>query len=152
MRDIQIPPIHLIGIALPFKTTNAYGRSAVDCGGLWHRFLSEGMHDKIPGMVGPEIHAVYYDYEGDHTGPYAFFLGCPVHPGTALPEGLCSLEIPSGKYAVVTAKGVLPDSVLSAWSAIWTSGIERAYRPDFEIYGEKTLDPQNSEVDIFVSI
>jgi predicted transcriptional regulator YdeE len=152
MQKVQIPSFRLIGIGLPFKTTNDYGRSAVDCGGLWHKFMSEGLHERIPGMVGPEIHAVYHDYDGDHSQPYAFFLGCKVHPETEVPEGLASLEIPTGDYAVVTARGVLPESVMKAWSGIWQSGMVRAYRPDFEVYGERTLDPEHSEVDIFISI
>ena len=147
-----IAAFRLIGIALAQKTTNDYGRSAVDCGSLWHRFMSEDILSKIPGALSPEIFAVYHDYDGDHTQPYAFFLGAQVPAGTVAPEGLVALDIPAGEYTVVTAKGVLPGSVMKAWSGIWTSNMARAYRPDFEVYGEKTMDPENSEVDIYVSV
>ena len=147
-----ISAFRLIGIALPEKTTNDYGRSAVDCGGLWHRFMSEDILSKIPALMSPEIHAVYHDYDGDHTQPFAFFLGGQVPAGTQATEGLVALDIPAGDYDVVTAKGVLPGSVMKAWSGIWTSDMPRAYRPDFEVYGEKTMDPEHSEVDIYISV
>jgi len=152
METNLIPGFRLIGIGLPTKTTNDYGRSAVDCGGLWHKFMTEGLHQRIPGMIGPEIHAVYHDYDGDHTQPYAFFLGCKVLEEAEVPAGLSELVIPTGEYTVITARGVLPDSVMRAWSGIWASGMDRAYRPDFEVYGEQTMDPENSEVKIYLSV
>ena len=152
METHLIPGFRLIGIGLPTKTTNDYGRSAVDCGGLWHKFMSESLHERIPGMIGPEIHAVYHDYDGDHTQPYAFFLGCKVMEDVEVPAGLQELVVPTGDYVVLTARGVLPDSVMKTWSEIWASGMERAYRPDFEVYGMQTLDPADSEVEIFLSV
>jgi len=147
-----IEAFRLIGIALPYKTSNDYGRSAVDCGGLWHRFISDDVLNHIPGLLSPEVFAVYHDYDGDHTQPYAFFLGGRVEPGTEPPEGLSVLDIPEGEYTSVIATGVVPDSVMKAWDEIWASDIPRAYRPDFEVYGEGATDPENSEVDIFISI
>jgi predicted transcriptional regulator YdeE len=152
MDKTLIPGFRLIGIGLPNKTTNDHGRSAVDCGGLWHKFMSESLHDRIPGMLGPEIHAVYHDYDGDHTQPYRFFLGCKVTEEVSVPEGLAELVVATGDYAIITARGVLPDSVMKAWSGIWASGIKRAYRPDFEVYGEQTMDPSDSVVEIFLSV
>jgi len=33
---------------------------------------------------------------------------------------------------------------------IWQSDIDRKYIADFDVYGEKALDSQNAEVDIYV--
>src|SRR5689334_22323189 len=98
MDSKAIHEMHLVGISLPGKTTNDHGQSAIDCGNLWQQFLSGGYHDRIAGKTSDEVLAVYYDYEGDHTKPFAYFIGCKVRPGTNAPEGMQRLIIPSGNY------------------------------------------------------
>ena len=91
-------PTTLIGIKLPHKTSNVNEQAMADCGSLWQKFEQEGIFNKVPGKTAFEIYAVYYNYEGDHTQPYSYFIGCPVAPGTEVPEGLQTLEIPAQNY------------------------------------------------------
>jgi predicted transcriptional regulator YdeE len=143
--------IRLIGIALPHTTTNKNGQSAIDCGLLWQQFGNENCAAAITGRIGNTIIAVYYGYEGDHTLPYHYFIGCPVEISADVPEGMNDLYIPKDVYQKLSAKGVMPDCVADAWRTIWAGNIPRAYHFDFEVYDQRSQDWQNAEVDIYVS-
>lgn len=152
MNIIELKEIRLIGLSLPTKTTNASGKSAVDCGNLWQKFEKENYADKIPNKSGDEILAVYHQYEGDHAHPYSYFIGCKVEAGTRIPEGLDSLLIPQGRYQKILAAGKMPDCVANTWKKISDSNIPRAYRADFEVYDLRSKDWNNAEVDVYLSI
>lgn len=68
----------LAGLKLPQKTTNEGGQSNINCGGLWQKFNTENIAARIQDKLGAEIYAVYFDYEGDHTKPFSYFIGCKV--------------------------------------------------------------------------
>ncbi|MXN92249.1 AraC family transcriptional regulator [Flavobacterium sp. Sd200] len=142
----------LIGIELGKKTYNAKGQSAIDCGSLWQQFISEDIANKITGKLSNDVYAVYFDYEGDHTKPYSFFIGCKVSNDATIPERLDSISIPEQNCTVITAKGKMPDCVANAWQEIWKSDTERAYGYDFEVYNELSADWENATVDIYLSI
>jgi predicted transcriptional regulator YdeE len=152
MSDIGKGQIRLAGLALKKKTFNANGQSAIDCGTLWQEFEKRNIVQQITNRIGDEIFAVYYDYEGDHTKPYAYFIGCRIQPDAGVPEGLDSLRIPSQDYRIMKATGKIPDCIAAAWQQIWTSDIPRAYKYDFEIYDERSRNWQAAEVDIFLSV
>jgi predicted transcriptional regulator YdeE len=157
---ITLPSFQFIG--LPLRTSN---EKMQDIGAHWGRFYSENILDKIPGKVDNEVLGLYTDYEGDHTKPYTLILGCrvdPSHAMTYLPSGthgshginniLVSRIIPESKYAVFAAKGKMPDCIMKAWSEIWNSGIDRAFKFDFEVYSAKSQNPEDAEVDIYISV
>lgn len=144
--------IHLAGIALPFKTINKNGQSMKDGGDLWTRFEKEKIADKIPNKLSNDVIAVYYEYEGDHTKPFSYFIGCKVKRGTDVPKGLDTLTIPAGNYQKITAKGEMPDCIANKWREIWQSDILRAYKTDFEVYDERSRDWSDAEVDIYLSV
>ena len=152
MTNTEIGEMTLIGLSLKKKTSNANGQSAIDCGSLWQEFEKENYTARIPVKLTNEILAVYYQYEGDHTKPFSYFIGCKVNPGAAIPQGMDSLLIPKGIYQKIIAKGKMPDCVANAWKEIWGSDIPRAYQYDFEIYDERGKDWNNAEVDIFLSV
>jgi len=149
---VQKDEIKLIGIILEKKTTNTSGQSAIDCGNLWQKFLSEGIANLIPGKIKDEILAVYFNYEGDYTKPFSYFIGCRVSDKQIIPNGLTGLIIPALKFQVFSAKGRMPECIAKAWENIWKSNINRAYRFDYEVYGEKSLDFENAEIEIFLSV
>jgi predicted transcriptional regulator YdeE len=45
----------------------------------------------------------------------------------------------------------MPGCIAKAWKEIWDSKIERAYQYDFEVYGEKSRDWRNAEVEVYLS-
>lgn len=144
--------IYLTGIALPEKTTNDNNQAMKDCGGLWEKFEKGGYFTKIPQRIEDKVYAVYFDYEGDHTKPYSYFIGCRIEPGSPVPEDMESVVIPPGDFKMFTAKGKMPECIGTTWGKIWEADIKRAYKADFEIYDERSRDWENAEVDIFISI
>jgi predicted transcriptional regulator YdeE len=117
-------------------------------GELWGRFMAGGMAEQIPGRTDASIMALYCEYEGDHTRPYTFFLGCPVAPGTEAPEGLVSRDVPAGAYALFAAEGAQPQALIETWGRIWTADLSRRYETDYEIH--RPGDP--GRVDVFVGV
>ncbi len=151
MNKIKKTEFKLIGLKLTHKTTNEGGQSGIDCGNLWQKFELENFAERITNKLGEDIYAVYFDYEGDHTKPFSYFIGCKVKMDAVILQGMDSLLIPTDNYVKVTAKGKMPDCVANSWKEIWNSTLERTYQFDFEKYDEKSKDWSNAEVEIFVS-
>ncbi len=147
----NIEAFKLIGLKLNGKTTNENGQSGVDCGNLWQQFERDNFADRIPGKLSDEVYAVYFDYDGDHTQPFSYFIGCKVKIHAEAPQGMSSLIVPAGNFSKVIAKGTMPDCVADSWKNIWDSETDRTYEYDFEVYDQRSKDWNNAEVDIFVS-
>lgn len=148
----QMESFKLIGLKLDKKTSNADGQAAVDCGSLWQKFMGESIADKITGKLSPNIYAVYFDYDGDRTNPYSFFIGCKVGQEVVTPEGLESIYIPNQIYTIISATGKMPECVANTWEDIWKSDINRAYGYDFEVYTIFRADWSDVVVDIYLSV
>lgn len=144
--------IRLLGIDLGRTTSNLDNQSAKDCGALWQKFETEQLKEKIPGKKNDDVYAVYYDYEGDHTKPFRYFIGCKVGEDVIMPAGLEELKIPAGLYALIIAKGKMPDCIANAWKSIWSSNIKRAYNCDFEVYDQRSKNWDAAEVDLYISV
>ncbi|MFC3415273.1 GyrI-like domain-containing protein [Algoriphagus hitonicola] len=147
-----LPSFELIGLKLPHKTRNQDGQSNRDGGQLWQKFEQEQIASQIPQKFNEDIYAVYFDYEGDHSDPFSYFVGCRVAPGSTLPDGLDRLIIPAQTYQKLKAEGPMPDCIAELWKEIWKSDLPRAYIVDFEIYGEKSKNWNHAEIDVFLSI
>jgi predicted transcriptional regulator YdeE len=125
----------------------------------WSKFFAEGVLAKVPNKVDPTIYAVYTDYASDRNGDYTFFIGAKVSDTSATPAGMVAKKVPAGKFAVVaSARGRVQNVVPQAWQQIWSLedksqlGGARSYKADFEIYDQRSRDPQDSQVDIYVGI
>ena len=151
MDKTKKPEFKLIGLKLDKKTTNEGGQSSIDCGNLWQKFETQNFEGRILDKLSNEIYAVYFDYEGDYTKPFSYFIGCKVKIDSDAPQGMDNLIIPAGSFTKVIAKGKMPDCVANSWKDIWSSKTDRAYKYDFEIYDERSKDWSNAEVEIFVS-
>lgn len=55
--------------------------------------------------VGDEIYVVYFDFQGDYTKPFSYFIGCKVKTDTDVPKGMENLVIAENNYMKLTAKG-----------------------------------------------
>jgi predicted transcriptional regulator YdeE len=148
---MKVESFNIIGISV--RTTNENGKSSQDIGTLWERFYKENAASKILGKINEEIYSVYTDYESDYKGSYTTIIGCKVNSLNNIPGGMTGKEIVEGNYKVYTAKGKIPDAVVNQWMEIWNdSDLNRAYTSDFEVYGEKSQDPANAEVDIYIAV
>jgi predicted transcriptional regulator YdeE len=123
----------------------------------WQRFFQEGILAKIPNKIGGNIYAVYSDYANDHNGEYDYMIGAMVKEGTVAPPGMAAKSVPGGRYAVLTTdKGPLAKVVPQAWLAVFKledeKKLRRTYKVDFEIYDQRSQDPQNAQVDLYLGI
>ena len=116
-------------------------------------FLSNQIIDKIPNKVDLAVYSMYTDYEKDYTKPYTTLIGCKVSSLENIPIGMIGRQIVGGTYKKITAKGNLTDGIVyNEWVSIWNSDLKRTYSADFEIYGGKSRNPCDAEVNIFVAI
>jgi predicted transcriptional regulator YdeE len=138
----------IVGISI--RTNNQ--KAANDLGKLWSKFIGENTTKKIPNKVSDDIYSIYTDYESDHNGDYTNIIGYQVSSLDDIAIGLVSKEIPMSEYQKFTAKGKFPDCVQSKWGEIWNSEIKRSYVADFEVYGDKSMNMTDAEVDIFISV
>jgi len=105
-------------------------------------------------IIGIAVETIYTDFESDYTGKYTAIIGHKVATLDAIPIGMVSKTIPSGKYQSFIAKGTMPAAVGITWQQIWAKGktLNRAYQADFEIYGAKAQNGDNSLVNIYVGV
>lgn len=147
-----LAPFKIIGIST--ETTNENGKAAMDLGRLWEQFFNENIPGKIANKLSDEIYSIYTDYESDYTGNYKAIIGLKVDSLDSIPGDLIGREFEGGTYKKFVAKGKLPDAVASTWNEIWEkdSELKRIYTADFEVYGQKSQNGENSEVEIFIAV
>lgn len=151
MDTIKIDSFHVIGISI--RTTNENGQSAKDIPILWQKFMSEGILDQIPNKINNSVYCIYTDYEKDHTKPYTTILGCKVENLNVVPDQMITKTIEGTSYQKFIAKGdLMQGAVYNEWVKIWNSEMERTFTADFEVYDERSLNPENAEMDIFVAV
>ena len=152
MELTQIESFNIIGIAVKTDNNDPIKLNH-DMQNLWNKFTSKNIISQIPGKVDSNVYCVYTEYEGDYTKPYLALLGCKVDNLDNVPAGLVGKNFSGGSYNKYTAKGnLLQGIVYEKWKYIWSSDIARTYIADFEIYGEKSQNLENAEVDIFIGI
>lgn len=151
MQNVKIEPFKIIGIST--RTTNKNEQATKEIAKLWERFMSENIMTLIPNKVDNTVYSLYTEYDGDHTEPYTAILGCKVEKLDIIPKGMIGKSFDSGHYAKTTAKGDLTKGlIVNHWFKIWEMHLERKFTADFEVFGKKTLDPTNAEVDFLVAI
>jgi predicted transcriptional regulator YdeE len=141
------------------RTNNAQEMSGNGkIGDVWQTFLQPSLVAKIPNKVGVDLVAVYTDYETDHTGHYTYLLGLPITSAESLPGTLTVRQVPAGRYAVFSSgRGPLTQVVKDVWQRIWSMtpeelGGTRAFQTDFEIYDQRSADPANAQIDVYVGL
>jgi predicted transcriptional regulator YdeE len=157
-RIVELPEFSVIGIQA--RTSNAKemtGEGAIPK--QWGRFFKEGIADKIPNKVDSTIYAVYTGYARDRNGEYDFIVGMKVSGVSDIPPGMVATKVPGGTYAAVTsAKGPVAQVVPQAWQQVWSLddhkqlGGARAYKADFELYDQRSQNPQDSQVDLYLGL
>lgn len=142
----------LIGIST--RTTNKDNQAAKDLERLWGDFHTNKIMEKIPNKQSNEVYAVYTDYKSDFSDEYTTIIGVPVSSLDDIPEGLIGREFDPQNFRKFIAKGKMPDAVVATWSDIWKRDEElnRSYTYDLEVYGERSQDKDNPEVDIYIGV
>ena len=151
MENVKIEPFKVIGIAV--RTTNQDGQAGHDIQALWQKFMEQGIQEKIPNKVSNDILSIYTNYEGDYMQPYDTILGCKVSDLTDIPDGMVGQSFDGGNYAKFLTKGDLTKGIVyNAWVDIWSKPLARNYAADFEVYDQRSQNPNDAEVDIFLGL
>jgi predicted transcriptional regulator YdeE len=59
----------------------------------------------------------------------------------------------AGSNIKYTSKGKMPEAILKTWTEIWQDAqLNRAYRADITVHGQKYFDGDNAEVETYISI
>jgi predicted transcriptional regulator YdeE len=141
----------IIGISI--VSTNEGGKSIEEMGKLWGKFYSDGVSEKILNKESDEVYSIFTDYESDYTGKYRAIIGHKVKALDEIPTGLIGREFKGGKYIKLVAKGEMPDAIVEVWKKVWKEDkeLKRRYTADFEVYGKKSQNGAESEVDVFIA-
>lgn len=125
---------------------------------LWSGFMPR--RKEILNAIGTDLYNIQInpaDFDFKPDTPFIKWAAVPVSNFDVVPEGMKSLEIPEGLYAVFTYKGDQTQAA-SFFKAIYTewlpaSGYVLDTRPQFEILGDKYKpnDP-NSEETIWIPV
>lgn len=123
------------------------------------KYFHQGLSEKIKGRKHPGTTlSIFANYESDFTGEYTYFIGEEVKSLQDIPEGFETLIIPAQTYIKFTSQpGPMPDVCIAMWQKIWKMspsdlGGTRAYIADFEVYDERSHDPQNTILDIYIGV
>lgn len=147
----------VVGIAVRTNNAKEAGPDGI-IGKQWGRFFGEGVAAKIPNRADENIVAVYTDYASDVNGDYTFLIGARVTNAESLPEGLVAKTVPAGRYAVFTSeRGPVQKVVVDTWKKVWATpkrelGGDRAYKTDFELYGQRAQNPADAVMEIHIGI
>jgi AraC family transcriptional regulator len=127
---------------------------------LWSRFMP--LRNSIINTVGPELYSVQFyvvDFfkKFNSNNPFEKWACREVLNFEDIPDGMSTIEIPEGLYAVFHYKGD-NSTAAEAYNYIFTEWLPKSdylldSRPHFEILGEayKYNDP-DSEEDIYIPI
>ncbi len=151
MKNLLLEEFNIIGIEV--RTTNNNEQGVSDIGSLWQRFINEQIIDKIPNKINNTIYSIYTEYAGDYTQPYTTLIGCKVYHLEEIPIGMRGMKFNKGTYQKFVATGDMSANIVAnKWNEIWNTNINRAYTQDFEVYDEKSHNPNNAEIDIYIAI
>lgn len=139
----------LVGLAV--RTDN--NRAMEDIPEVTAKF-QEGWQEKINNCINDDIFCAYLEYEGDHTQPYTFIIGCQVDSLEDIPEGMVAKKLEGGEYAKIDVQGQYPHSLIGAWQNIWENdeALNRKYTTDFELYGQNFTEENNCQFSIYLAL
>ena len=156
---IQKKEIHIIGLETRTRNQDERTPATTRIPLLWERFFKEQVAERVPHKATPaHMLEIYTDYESDDHGVYSVLLAYEVTDLTEVPTGMVARTLPASTYAVFTSdRGPLFQVVQQAWGQIWSMdeaqlGGQRAFRADFEVYHEGSQNPQDGEVDLYISL
>lgn len=134
--------------------------AANDTGSLWAAFMSK--RKEVKNSVGVELYSIEIHPDGffeafDPTAEFEKWAAVEVSEATKASDGLETLSVPSGNYAVFTYRGH-PAKAAGFYQRIFTqtlpeNGLELDNRPHFAVMGEKYQnDSDDSEEEIWIPV
>lgn len=159
LERVSMPAVKLVGLAVRTNNTDEMNSATAKISQTIKTFFSQQMMDRIAHRLpNSRLFSVYSQYANQHHGDYTYFFGIEVTDFAGQPDDLATLTVPMQTCAKLTVgPGPMPAIVTDAWGAIWgmteeALGGRRAYRADYEIYDERSANPANAIVDIYVGL
>lgn len=154
-----LPEVKLVGITARTSNTQEMNPKTSKIGTTMQKFFTSGMQAQIMERKNPgTVFAVYTNYESDEHGQYTYFLGEEVSGFENVPQGFEKLTIPAQTYVKFTSSsGKMPAVCIDMWQNIWKMnaadlGGMRAYIADFEVYDQRSQNPEQAVLDIYIGI
>ena len=157
---VNLDEIKLVGVSIRTNNSDEMNPEKSKIGAIAGRYWKEQLANKFKNRKNPGItYSVYTDFASDENGEYTYFIGEEV-------DSLEDQDLSEFKTLVISASayqkfttpcGKMPDIIIGAWQEIWQmapsdfSG-KRTYKADFEMYDHRAVDPNNSEVDIYIGV
>jgi predicted transcriptional regulator YdeE len=155
----HLSEIKLVGITARTSNVREMNPETAKIGATLQKFFGSGMQAQIFGRKNPgTVFAVYTNYESDEHGEYTYFLGEEVNDFENIQQGFETLTIHEQTYVKFTSDpGKMPAVCINMWQSIWKMkaadlGGERAYIADFEVYDERSQNPEHAVLDIYIGI
>jgi len=155
----QLSEIKLVGITARTSNANEMNHETAKIGAVMQKFFASRMQEQILERKNPgTIFAVYTHYETNEDGEYTYFLGEEVNGFKNIPQGFEVLTIPAQTYIKFTSNpGKMPAVCIDMWKNIWKMNVadlggKRAYIADFEVYDERSQNPEKTVLDIYIGI
>lgn len=157
----ELPEIKLVGITTRTNNTEIFEKdpSVNKIAITIQKYFQSGSAEKIKHRKNPgTTFCAYTNYESDFNGDYTYFIGEEVSSFEGVGEGFEMLTIPKQSYAKFTNDPApIPAACINMWQKIWKMNAadlegERTYITDFEIYDERSIDPNNAVLDIYIGI
>ncbi len=152
-----LPEIKLVGIKARTSNAKELDPEAAIIGATLNAYFGSKVADAISNRRRPGVtYCIYTEYDSDEHGEYTYFVGEEVTSFEDGDSSLATLSIPAQEYTVYTVgPGQMPGICIEAWQKIWTLtddelGGERTYLADFEVYDERSIDPQRTILDIYI--
>jgi predicted transcriptional regulator YdeE len=156
-----LPELKLVGITTRTNNTQIFEKDTENnkIVATIEKYFHNGLAEKIKARQNPgTTFCVYTDYESDASGDYTYFIGEEVNDFENIPQGFETLTIPAQNYTKFTNQsGPMPAVCIDMWQNIWKMNVselggQRAYIADFEVYDERSSDPSNAILDIYIGI
>jgi predicted transcriptional regulator YdeE len=138
------------------NTVETSGKGRI--GRLWRSFIHKNLAATIPDRIGHDLIVVYSDYASDEHGDYTYLLGTRVSSIAHLRAGMAFQKVIAASYVVLTTSmGPLTEVVPAEWKKIWKApavelGGRRAFATDYELYDQRSADPQRAQVEIHIGL
>jgi len=157
---IRLDEIKLVGITARTNNELEANPESAKIGMMMQKYFSKKVSTQIQHKKNlGNIYSCYTDYQSDFTGDYTYFIGEEVTSfENIIDPDLRTLTISGQDYVKFTSEpGPMPEVVINMWKEIWKMkdsdlGGTRSYIADFEIYDERSLNPQNAVLDIYIGI
>lgn len=156
---LNFEELRLVGISVRTSNAAEMHPTTAKIAPTMQRFFTEEIQSKMLNTKKPErVFAVYTHYESDASGAYTYFIGREVVSFDGVDTLLDTLSIPQQNYVTFTNEpGPMPAVCIDMWQHIWQMppadlGGKRAYVADFEIYDERSHDPQHAVLDICIGL